>query len=667
MDLFLDRELTFEKLGYEARLSEDMNNWPQEIIDQLNKQAPFASDFSPKVVLDKVDPNKRYAMGHVELKNRLAINPRDDNTPKELKGQQRVLVPVVVKDSRLSPMDLLLNNGTVEPLTEERLRRALFRPSLFEAVRQRPGDQTLIDQIYPPFRSYGGGRGPMGGPLISESLGTKLSSAKPEMLLDAILPTIKRAHVEHVETRLNDDVSLRAAVMSNYPVLHCLQKIARVEEMPASDYMAQVFAAIPPTVVQIQKLAGGFRIKTANPEMLAPEISDVDRPTAQRVVGSDVISKVEQDGTQTFSTTPAIRTTLEDAIIKTVTEFGLYKVKNLATNKELIGWVFPSVTDFDGVVHQMAVFSNGSQSAVQEEIAGIPIDRSIDALEAEPQGSGIFYKTSSGGAVAMVPVVIKGASQTPDQKSYFAELPMGGQIQISLVPGLKTVSKIDEGHYGLPEEMRFMPMSDDIVQLASSPDQFMKTAQAWDTLAKVQVISDGEVFSFRGPALEKVASVLGTQFLDMDGAVFLATCLGNDPASTKQKLASIRRQGGVTELPVRPVTTMKEKVAAARAHAKEALSKLPNLRADLLKEAAVMEDPAAVDKILSVGFINPENISIFVSYIPEIENTIKKMAELLLASRLGLSTVSEGALQKAIIHLDKVVAGLRSLAATPQG
>ena len=670
MNLFLDSELTFEKLGYEARLSEDMNNWPQEIIDQLYKQAPFASDFAPKVVLDKVDPDKRYAMGHVELKNALAINPRDDNTPTELRGQQKVLIPVVIKDGKMAPMDLLLNNGTVEPLTEERLRRALFRPTLFEAIRQRPGDQTLIDQIYPPFRSYGGGRGPMGGPLISESVGSKLSSARPEMLLDAIIPTLKKAHVEHLETLMNDNPALHAGLVHNPMTLECLQKVAhaRVQDEPSGrDYMAQVFAAIPPTVVQIQKIAGGFRIKTANPEMMAPETTDVDRPTAQKAVGSDVISKVEQDGTQTFSTTPAIRTTLEDATIKTVSEFGLYKVKDLSTNKELVGWVFPSLTDFDGVVHSLALFSNGSQSAMQEEIAGIPVDRSTDVLEAEPQGFGCFYKTSPGGAVAMIPVQVKGASQTPDNKSFFAELPTGEQLQLSLVPGLKTLSQMGENQYGLPEDMKFMPVTEQMAKLAPTPEQFLKTAQAWGALSKVQMITDGNTFSFRGPALDKVSSIHPTQFLDRDEALFLGVCLGHDVAEMKEKIAEAEStQSRMVMLPVRPITTMREKVAEARAHVQKTLASFPDLRADLFKEAAVVEDPSAVDKILSVGFITPENVSIFASYIPEIESAIKKLSELLLASRLGLSSVSEGALQKATIHLDKVVAGLRSLAATPQ-
>jgi hypothetical protein len=115
-----------------------------------------------------------------------------------------------------------------------------------------------------------------------------------------------------------------------------------------------------------------------------------------------------------------------------------------------------------------------------------------------------------------------------------------------------------------------------------------------------------------------------------------------------------------------PVTTMREKYAAARANAVNFLGTLPNLRESLLKEAAPIEDPAAVDKILSVGFLNPENVSIFSSYAPEIEDTIKKLSELLIATRMGLSSVEEGALQKSIVHLDKVVAGLKVLGSMPK-
>jgi hypothetical protein len=114
------------------------------------------------------------------------------------------------------------------------------------------------------------------------------------------------------------------------------------------------------------------------------------------------------------------------------------------------------------------------------------------------------------------------------------------------------------------------------------------------------------------------------------------------------------------------VTTFKDSFQKAKTAAAEYLKSLPNLRAYLLKEAAQLEDPTSVDKILSVGFINSENVTIFASYVPEFEAVIRKLAELLVATRMGLNSVDEGALQRSMIHLDKVVAGLKTLSNLPR-
>ena len=132
----------------------------------------------------------------------------------------------------------------------------------------------------------------------------------------------------------------------------------------------------------------------------------------------------------------------------------------------------------------------------------------------------------------------------------------------------------------------------------------------------------------------------------------------------KTACVGIRRQGQTDMwFQAHPVHTLREKYAAARKTAQVILNQIPDLRLDLVKEAAPLEDPTSVDKILSVGFLNPENVAIFSSYVPEIECTIRKMSELLLASRLGLTSVDQGAIQKGLVHLDKVVAGLRTLGA----
>jgi len=325
MDLFLDKKLTFEKVGQEALLSEDPNEWPQQILDQLYKQVPYASDYSPKVVLDSIDADRRYGMGRVELLNKLAINPRDDSTPPELLGRHKVILPVIIKDGRLSPIDLLMSNGEVEPLTEERLRKALFRPALFDSIRKRPGDLSMVEQLYPPTRQYGGAR----GPLISDvgSGVAKMSSAKPEYLLDAILPTVKKAHVQEVTDRMNRDSALRAAVLSNPSVVPFIAKLAEVEERgPEEPYLQKVAHSIKPTIIQVRKTDGGFLVKTANPDAFIPTADGVSRPAAVGMLGGDLVSKVESDGTTTINTQPAQKETLTDLEIGVVDSFGLYKV-----------------------------------------------------------------------------------------------------------------------------------------------------------------------------------------------------------------------------------------------------------------------------------------------------------------------------------------------------
>ena len=663
MDLFLDKPLEFEKVGYDSRMSEDPNKWPQEILDELFRQAPFASDYSPRVVLRTVEPDKRYALGQVELMNQLAINPRDDSTPKEMRGQQKVVVPVIIRDGKLKPMDILIHSGKAEPLTEERLRKAMFRPVLFDAIRKKPGDMSLIEQLYPPHRQYGGSRGMLVGDM------GKMGSAKPPMILDAILPTIKQAHVNEVTSQMNDDPSLRAALLHNDATRDALAKLATVEgtkEETGLDYLRKVAHAIQPTVVQVQRIQGGFRIKTAAPDALIPTSDDVDRPMAEGLLGGDMVNEVERDGTVTMTSQPAVKDTLEDVVVKVVDEFGLYKVRTVGDNKELIGWVFPKVVDLDGTVLPMAAFSNGSQSCMQENIAGSPVDRSTAILDAPPKGVGCFYYTTGSGATGLVPVSIKAEIETPDGEGYQAETVMGETCIIVKMDGLKTVEKVGNGRYAIPADCGFMPL-ENLTDLISVPEDFAKTAAARNFNSRCRVLTDGVCYTFYGPEISKVAKVMRTEFLDKDEAVFLGTILGQEPTKMAHLLDDMRGRGNYdTTIQVRPVTTFSEKYASAKSRAAEALSKMPDIRATLLKEAAPLDDPTTVDKVLSVNFINPENVAIFASYIPEIEETIQKLSELLVAARMGMESVDQGALEKSLVHLDKVVSGLKTMTSVAQ-
>lgn len=430
--------------------------------------------------------------------------------------------------------------------------------------------------------------------------------------------------------------------------------------------MQKIAHGIKPTVIQIQKLTNGFRIKTANPAALIPDSEDVSRPAAVGALGGDLVAQVERDGTTTINTQTAVKETLEDLTIKVVDEFGLYKVRRKGEGQDLVGWVFPTVTDLDGTVLPMAVFSNGSESAMQENIAGVPVGKNTDLLDAEPTGLGCFYKASNTGAVALVPLYIRTVANTPEGVSYVGETVLGESCTVAKVPGLKKLSEMGDGRYGIPEDMGFMPLNGP-VELSSSPDEFTKTASALMAQDTVRILTDGTCYSFEGEPIDKLAGVMETKFLPKDDAVFLGTVLGQEPTKLAEALSSMRSKGQQQVwFKAAPVQTYKDKYASARVAAEQTLSKLPTLRQDISKLAAPLEDPTAVDKILSIGFINPENLSIFASYVPEFEATVYKLSELLMAARFGLQSIDEGAIQKAIAHMDKVISGLKTLGDIPQ-
>lgn len=666
MDLFLDNPEGLEKFAQSfTRLSENPDDWQSEIINELYRQAPYVGDFEPTLVMNELDPERRYAIGGVQLASRMATNPRDDKTPPSVQGAKKVLIPVVVKDGKMFPLDLFIHNGKAQPLTEARLRRAMFRPELFEAAAKRPGDQDVMNMLYPPYRSGGFGLG--GNARVGQQDTAKLGSVR--LVIDEIQGSIKEADIKVVEDLMNDDPTLRAVLVSNPATCGFLSKLAEPKpRVSPKEMLKAAMCQIPPKVVQVSKRPGGFLIKTANSEALAPEENEVGRPEAEEVVGKDIVSRVERDGTVTVSTDAVVKDSLADARLKTVDEFGEWKVKT-QDGKELVGWVFPRCVDLDGTNTALAVFSNGSESALQENIAGSPVGKGTNIIDEEPSGEGCFYLARQGGATAIIPMEIKGKMQGPDGDiGYSASTVMGEEVTIKMVPGLAKISKIQEGVYGIPEDCGWLPMRN-MTNLAEDPNSYAKTVQASAVLGdKVDVMFEsGGTYSIRGANVEKLASVLPTNFINHDQAVFNLVVLGVEPRFAKEKLAEAREHSRWVPISgTRPVTLASELYHQAKTAAAGKLSKMPQVKSLLLKEAAALDDPLSVDKVLSVGFLNPENIGTFIAYLPEFEDTLRKLSEMLMASRLGLSSVDAGALERVVKHLDKVIGGLRELAQHPQ-
>ena len=211
----------------------------------------------------------------------------------------------------------------------------------------------------------------------------------------------------------------------------------------------------------------------------------------------------------------------------------------------------------------------------------------------------------------------------------------------------------------MPRSARFLPLNKESpVPLIDDLDSIKTSSYDRPYIA---IRHGGDVIDLafhQLPGLEasspKVASI--------DDATFTLCAAGMSPADAygllKRASVTMNTEYAVGVRDVRPVAAFmapiekaaSEKVAAARA-----------FRQDLLKEAAILPDIQTVDSVLSLGYINPENIRLFVGRLPYLEKALNTICELTLFSRLGMSEVPESASARAARALDEVIQGLKGL------
>jgi len=641
MNLFLDRPEQKTKVAAATiTLSENTERWESEILNALHRQAPFAAKFDMLLDIKEQDEEKRYLLGSVRLQNKTAINPRD--TKEKIQGIKAVLIPVIVKDGKLESFETFLAGKKAWPLTRERLQRAMFRPQMFEASRKNmPGSNFVEDLLSTSRASYNGGYQP------------KLASVQGS-LLEKIATTINASDLERFRQELESQPRVRAALLANDSGRGYVEKLANVHPVSGEELEKLATAAVPATVLQVSKVPGGFKIKTANPAALAPKIETVDRPTAVTAVGHDIVRKVENDGTVTLSTDAPEKKTLSDVKIETIKDFGQYNVKT-KDGRQVQGWVFPSTVDLDGVQHGLAVFSNGSESAIQEQIAGSFVGKGTNIIDVPPSGDGVFYLARQGSAVALLPMNVVNKVKRGEEIVYKVKTLLGESATLRLTPGLKGVMKLSKGEYAIPDDMGFLPLPKKTALFASA-EGFTKLAAAQDRPRQAELFFDGQTFNLRGPGVVKLGKVLRTELTDVDDALFSLAVLGTPPEEGREKIAVARTRKAVPVL-CREITLEMERMERC----KQAASPLVFAKAPLAKIAALIDDPQSVDNVLSLNFLNDENVQTFVDAIPQLEETLNKLCDLLIASRIGLR-MDANTVSRAIKHLDRIIASLRDSA-----
>jgi len=302
---------------------------------------------------------------------------------------------------------------------------------------------------------------------------------------------------------------------------------------------------------------------------------------------------------------------------------------------------------------------------MQDSIVGELVGKGTNLPDDEPRGDGAFYTVEGGDAVATGPVTIGSSAAGPDGLPHLqATDSFGNPLQIIQMEGMTAPQRISDAEMAIPSTWKFMRLNNQ-TQLAGSTDQAEagQPQAVKQAAASVTLFFNGSYNLTGGCGLEKISRDLRYD-LDPVSAEFMLGVLGVDGATAKMKVAEARRKGQVKLANLKTITTMGERYATSTKTASVLMTKMPNLRRDLIKEAAAIQDEGTVDSILSLNFINPENLSTFIGYIPNLEESAEKLAEMLLYSYLGMKEMPEGAVEHAMKGLEEVLVGLKSLAQT---
>lgn len=670
--LFLEPQINITKLSAETALPEDPNQWSDEVLQELAKQVPYLADFDTHVVMETVDGERGYGLGHVEVTNKSEAPMT--SAPEQLAsaGIRTARIPVIIRDNKLQPFDVVLTEDSrALPLTESRLRQALFRPQNFDVTSKTPGDQSMIGQLYPPYRqNYGFG----GGSVSSAGAGGKTASPsgympKEASVLAGVLDMANSSDLADFKEALLDR-NVKLAYEQNAATYVSLQAIGSAQPPTLEKRAHDLLSSVKPSVLQLSKLAGGYALKVASRLMWEPRIERLDRGQVVQRCGEKLALAADMHGSVTVGAEEGVSEQGEQGALSSgpIDNPGMYTVST-DEGEELSGSVITNLLDVDGTALPIALFTDGQHVAVQSDIAGT---RTGDfappgmVSAAEANGHGVFFSDAGGTPVASLPLSLGMSMQGPnadDTSKFQAETFDGRQVQVSVQPYVQSIQNVD-GVMLVPDSWMWIPLSEaGEVGLAEHPGETGKVASVAQAKSTVTVRGGGaQSFNLSGPPVDKLASE-SRSYLSQDEALFLLVGLGADGSYAQKKLAAA--SSGMRPESVRVAHTLKtaqELRGESMVHAETYLSAQPSFRHRMWKEAAMIPDPTAVDAVLSLGFINPENVATFVGYLPTLDEAQRRLCELLLGARLGMRELSEGSIERAIRAMEDVIQGLRLIA-----
>lgn len=675
------------------KMPDNPERWAEVLTTYLREQYPDVAKLPVVVEFRKKDEQSGTSIGAIHVTSEEA--------------QKSVFVPFVIRKFQLAPLDIWMEAKTqaVHPLTKDTFKEVFFVQSPAESLDARPADSSgtyfndpsLWNTNYPPLQ------------------GRYSYASAGYALLDQIADTMTKEDGDVFKQTLQDNPHL-VSKFQKHGHAEIITKLAKKSYPMTNDFKASAMSLIPVSAASVKREDINKYSLLSNVEGLfdTAQVQEMDREECAKFLSKitgkpeDFLNEVDQEGEKMLIVRkPADGVFLYDkdeAGPEEAKDFAVYRVKT-KVGMQLDGIVLPYIVDFAGKKKNYKLFLSKAHASFQASIAGvrqIGITDKTPCKYLEPADirvgeTGTFVFLDDGKAIATEPVTIKaiekyGPLTVVDMNGkkfsvrrgygpYFTkeEMEAGSGLVGGATPAMKGMKSAPKRTYldahgmietrkdifVIPQHMIWIPMGG-MTDVSSTPAEWMmKEAASKMELEPMTVQFTGIDFNIFGAGLPKLAMdernaklLLATAGVSVDK---IAKVIKKAKAGSKAKLHGVDRLG-----------SRKDKASNVGKLIAKIADVTQSLKRNLIQEAALVtaiektaedgaEDTATVDLLLSLNFINADNLAKFVAYKPIMDKVLDYLAELTLAARLGLKDVPEAALVTAMTKLMEVSDGLQKL------
>jgi hypothetical protein len=655
------------------KLPENPDRWSEALTTYLREQYADVATAAIVVEYKKREDQVGTALGALHV-----TDPESNKT---------VIVPFIIRKFELCPLDVWMETKSqaVHPLTKDTFKEQFFVTSTAEGLDARPSDGT--GQYFNDPSTWNTTYPPLQGRYSYASAGYPM--------LDQLSDSFREEEAAEFRRTLTESPHL-VAKFKKHGHAEILSKLAKKTYPNSNDFKQSAMNLIPTTAVSLRKDGYNEYSLLAVSEGLLDTYSQVrmDREECMKALAKitekpqDFLHDVDQGGEKMLIIRkPNAGVFLYEELEakpETANKFACYAVKT-EDGVGVQGVVIPKVVDYAGNKRNQKLFISKSHSAMQPTIVGVPLknnDNFMKALEAKNihvGQTGTFVYLKDGEAIATVPVTIKAIEagdklQVVDMEGkkfcvcrqysdYFAKqdpkkVDKGAPYQPDYEKRVYLESlgftETHKGHYVIPTKMFWVPL-DRLCDVSKSESEYMlKEAASKIEINPLTVRWTGIVYDVSGAEMEK-------QSMDERSVKLFLANVGCD----MEKIAKItKRAKTLGKARVHGVERLGKKADKEKSVAlliSKISSVAGSLRVNLIKEAAEIEDSATVDALLSLNFLNMENLAKFAGFRPVLEKVADYLAELLLASRLGLKEVNEASAVSAMQKILDIAEGLKKL------